>query len=107
MLAILLIVPVVAQTVTQPADFGISDIFPVAVIGVAIAVTSLFKKYVNKSFVDKFIWLPPMLVGIIGAVLLTEPFSIKILIWNAFSWAAGAAFIVLIVKRIGAKPEGE
>jgi peptidoglycan/LPS O-acetylase OafA/YrhL len=102
-MASLVAIPLAAQVATSPpVDFGISDAFPGFVIAVAIAATSLFKRYAPSSFAARFIWLPSIIVGVIGALLLTNPITWRMVLWNAFSWAAGAAFIVLIVKRIGA-----
>jgi len=101
------VVPLAAQAVPGIPDMNVSELLPAAVIGAAIACTSLFKVYaakgISQSFVDKFIWLPSVIVGIIGALLLTNPLAWRMVVWNAFCWAAGAAFIVLIVKRLGDK----
>jgi hypothetical protein len=101
-LAILLVTlaPLAAQAGPAGFDFNLSDIAPVGVIGLAIAITGLFKRYAPADISLKFVWVPPVVVGILGAILLTNPMTARLLIWNAFSWAAGAAFVVLIVKRM-------
>jgi hypothetical protein len=111
LIVLALAVPLAAQALPLVPDMGVTDLLPAAVIGAAIACTSLFKVYVAKiisqDFVDKFIWLPSIIVGVIGALLLTNPLTWRMVVWNAFCWAAGAAFIVLIVKRLGDKKPAE
>jgi len=80
----------------------ISQFMPLAVIGAAIAVTELYKKvgFIKPEIIAKTIWLPALIVGIVGAILLgidKEPWNI--IAWNAITYAAGASYIVLIAKR--------
>jgi hypothetical protein len=78
----------------------VTQIAPLGVIGAAIAVTELLKKFVRKEIMDKIIWFPPLLVGAIGAVLLDfgkQPWNI--IAWNALVYAAVAGYIVLVAKR--------
>lgn len=72
---------------------------PGAVIGVAIAITELLKKYIRKEIMDKIVWVPPLVVGIIGAILLDWGKAWNIVAWDAICYAAISCFTVLVVKR--------
>ncbi len=72
---------------------------PAAVIGVAISVTELCKKYIRKEIIDRVIWLPSLIVGIVGAILLDWGKPWNIIAWNGISYASAAIAAVLVVKR--------
>lgn len=77
----------------------LTQLAPAGVIGAAIAVTQILKTYIRKDIMDKIIWLPGLVVGIIGAILLDFGKPWNIIAWNAFTYAAAASFAVLIAKR--------
>lgn len=75
---------------------------PVAVIGAAIAITQLYKSldFIKKEIKDKTIWVPPLIVGILGAVLLgIDTKAWNIIAWDAITYAGAATYAVLIAKR--------
>jgi hypothetical protein len=75
---------------------------PAAVIGAAIAITQLYKSLVNipVDFVNKTIWVPPLVVGIVGAILLgIGTKSWNLIAWDAITYAGAACYAVLIAKR--------
>ena len=78
----------------------IEQFAPAAVIGAAIAITEMVKNIVPKETMDKIIWLPGLIVGILGAVLLgigSKPWNV--IAWDAITYAAASSYAVLIAKR--------
>ncbi len=81
------------------AKMNLETLAPAGVVGVAYIVTELFRKFPNSVFVERFIWLPSALVGVIGAVLLSWGKPWNVIAWDAIQYAAVAPFLVLVIKR--------
>ena len=76
---------------------------PVPVIGLAIIVTQFYKNagFINPDFSKKTVWLPSLVVGIIGAILLgygTKAWNL--IAWDAICYAGASTYAVLIAKRV-------
>jgi hypothetical protein len=98
LLAMGIVAPLAAQGVVGGDVIG--AVAPAAVIGAAIALTELWKRFASSSIAAKLIWLPALIVGIVGAILTTNPFEARPVVWNALTWSAMACYVVLIVKRL-------
>ena len=78
----------------------ITQLAPASVIGVAIAATALIKKFVPKKVFDRIVWLPPMVVGVAGAIVLGWGGEWQKITWDAITYGAIASYAVLVVKRV-------
>lgn len=81
----------------------IMTVVPGAVISLAIAMTELYKKLVPEEIIKKTIWIPPLVIGVIGAVCLgygVKP--VMQIIWDGLTYAGVACYVVLIQKRTAA-----
>jgi hypothetical protein len=77
----------------------ITAIAPAGVIALAIAITALLKKFVPKETLTKVIWLPPLIVGIIGAILLGWGKAWNLIAWDALVYAGISSYLVLVKRR--------
>jgi hypothetical protein len=87
---------------------GLEQFAPAAVIGAGIAITEMVKLIVPKATMDKIIWLPGLLVGILGAIFLgigSKPWNL--IAWDAICYAAASSYAVLIAKRTIKKADNE
>jgi len=76
---------------------------PGAVVAVAIVATEFYKNigFIKPEIIAKTVWVPSLVVGIVGAVLLgwgTKPWNL--IAWDGITYGTLATGLVLIYKRV-------